>query len=162
MGLVDVAAADVVIFTDPQAYTLGHGLCLVSAAPSSSSSAACRGWCCWRVWQVRGCPSLESGEVRGPSPLQGLVLGQGTCTLQGPHEDHFRASIWRGLEGHGLLCVHIVRECVDMRFRSFCVAGAGQSHDPEVLVMLFQQELGRCGGSLRVRSDIAERAGLVW
>ena len=33
MGLVDVAAADVVIFTAPQAFTLGHGLCLVRAAP---------------------------------------------------------------------------------------------------------------------------------
>ena len=31
MGLVDVAAADVVIFTAPQAFTLG--LCLVRAAP---------------------------------------------------------------------------------------------------------------------------------
>ena len=129
--------------------------------PSSSSSAACRGWCCCRVWQVRGCPILESGEVRGPSPLQGLVLGQVICTLQAPHEDHFRASIWSELEGHGRLRVHIVRECVDMRFKSFCVAGAGKSHDREVLVMRFHQELGRCGGSLRVRSDIAERAGLV-
>ena len=161
MGLVDVAAADVAILPLPRPSPSATAFASSAPPPSSSSSAACRGWCCWRVWQVRGCPILESGEVRGPSPLQGLVLGQGTCTLPGPHEDHFRASIWRGLEGYGLCCVHIVRECVDMRFRSFCVAGAGQSHDPEVLVMLFQQELGRCGGSLRVRSDIAERAGLV-
>ena len=110
---------------------------------------------------MRGCPILQSGGLRGPRPLQGLVLVQGICTLQAPHEDHLCASFWRELEGHGVLRVHIVRECVDMRFRSFCVAGAGKVHDLGVLVMLFQQELGRCGGSLRVRSDIAERAGLV-
>ena len=32
-GAGDVAAADVVIFTAPQAFALGHGLCLVRAAP---------------------------------------------------------------------------------------------------------------------------------
>ena len=117
---------------------------LSTSAPSPATSSCCRGW------QVRGCPSLQGGVAQGPSPLQGLVLLEGLGALQAPDEDHVCATLWKQLEGHGVLCVHCARKAVSMLFWSFWLDGAGDPEDLEVLVMLFKQELSCCGWPVRV------------
>ena len=125
MGLVDVAAADVVIFTAPQAFTLGHGLCLVRAAPLLLVLGRLQGLVLLEGLASEGLPDpgVWGGSRPKPSPRSRPRPGHlhVASTSRGPFScEHLERSRgpWRPPRPHRQrVCRHAVQELLCRRCR---------------------------------------------